>query len=90
MLHITFVKKVLANGLSCDRCAAVSAQLRSDGLMSHINHLIVADDNDTDSIGIRLAKQHAMKQIPFFMVDDELGQTHVFQDYQEFKHFIQD
>lgn len=89
MPHVTFVKKILSSGKTCSRCLAVRAQLKADGLLNSINHVIVADDNNTDSIGLRLAKQYAVEKVPFFIVDDELGKTHIFQDYQEFKHFIQ-
>jgi len=89
MAHITYVKKVLADGQTCGRCIAVSEKLRSDGLFGKINHLVIADDNNTDSLGLQLVKQHAIQKVPFFVVDDDLGETHIFQDYQEFKRYIQ-
>ena len=89
MQHITLVKKILADGRICVRCCEVLDQLRHDDLLHRINHQVLVDDNDADSIGSRLAQQFEVKQVPFFLVDDALGETHVFQDYQTFKLFIQ-
>jgi hypothetical protein len=80
MKHITFVKKILANGEPCKKCQEVSERLISDGLMESINHIAIADERDADSEGMRLASKHQVQRAPFFLVEEE-GQIEVFDVY---------
>ena len=87
MPHITFVKKILANGDLCKKCQEVSDRLNSEGLVEHINHIAIADERDADSEGIRLAKKYEVERAPFFLVEENEEVT-VFDIYFKFKKYM--
>jgi len=43
-MTITFVKKILANGEPCQKCADVQRRLDETGQMAQIDHTIIADE----------------------------------------------
>ncbi len=88
-MHITFVKKILANGELCKKCREVSDRLDSEGLIELINHIAIADERDAESEGMRLAKQYQVERAPFFLVDQS-GTIEAFDVYFKFKKFIRD
>ena len=88
MTHIIFVKKVLADGSLCKKCQEVSERLDSEGLLTHINHIVIADERDADSAGMQLAKKHSVNRAPFFLVEDEAGSLQVFDIYFKFKKYL--
>lgn len=87
-MHITFVKKILANGELCQKCHDVSNRLGSENILPLINHICIADERDTDSEGLRLAKKYQVERAPFFLVKDEAGTTTVFEVYFKLKKFL--
>lgn len=87
MPHITFVKKILANGELCKKCQEVSDRLTSENLIEHINHIAIADERDAESEGMRLAKEYSVERAPFFIVEDN-GETTVFDIYFKFKKYM--
>lgn len=86
-MHITFVKKILSSGELCKKCREVSERLDSENLISSINHIAIADERDTSSEGVRLAKLHNVERAPFFIVEYD-GETKVFDIYFKFKKFM--
>lgn len=84
-MHITFVKKILADGELCKKCREVSERLVQDGLLDSINHIAIADERDVDSEGVRLAKQYQVERAPFFLVENDQGDVEVFDVYFKFK-----
>ena len=84
MAHITFVKKILANGEMCKKCQEVSDRLSSEGLIEHINQIAIADERDADSQGMQLARKYEVERAPFFLVEEN-GETTVFDIYFKFK-----
>jgi len=88
MTHITFVKKILADGELCKKCQEVSERLESEGLLNAIDHIAIADERDADSEGARLAKQHNVSRAPFFIVEGEHGDTTVYDIYFKFKKYM--
>ena len=82
-MHITFVKKVLANGAPCAKCADVSARLEADGHMTRIDEVVIADELDPTSPGMQLAARHGVTRAPFFIVEDAAG-TQVYTVYFKF------
>lgn len=82
-MKITLVKKVLADGSSCRKCADVIDKLESSGQMSRIDEIIVADERDADSEGMKLAKELNVDRAPFFIVEDA-GETEVYTVYMKF------
>ncbi|MYE25413.1 MAG: hypothetical protein F4Y01_15980 [Gammaproteobacteria bacterium] len=81
--RITFVKKVLANGQPCAKCADVEQRLRAAGQMAAIHRTVIADERDPDSEGMRIAAEHNVKLAPFFVVE-ERGETRIYTIYFRF------
>lgn len=86
-MHITFVKKILADGELCKKCREVSERLESEGLIEMINHISIADERDAESEGMRLARQHNVERAPFFLVEED-GNVTAFDIYFKFKKFM--
>ncbi len=89
MAHITFVKKILADGSPCKKCREVSDRLESDRLMGVINQIAIADERDADSQGMQLAAQYQVNRAPFFVVTDDTGKTTVYDVYFQFRKAVQ-
>jgi len=87
MSHITFVKKILANGELCKKCQEVNDRLNVEGLIEQINHIAIADERDAESEGMRLAKQYNVERAPFFLVEENEEVT-VFDIYFKFKKYM--
>lgn len=81
--RITFVKKVLANGAPCPKCADVEQRLCASGHMDAIDRTVVADERDPDSEGMRIAAEHDVKLAPFFVVE-EGGEVRIYTIYFRF------
>ncbi len=88
MAHITFVKKILADGSPCKKCKEVSDRLEQDGLLDLIDQIAIADERDPDSLGMQLANQHQVSKAPFFVVSDDTTTT-VYDVYFKFRKEIQ-
>lgn len=88
MSHITFVKKILANGELCKKCQEISERLTAEGLLDSIDRIAIADERDAESEGMRLARQYRVEKAPFFLVEDDTGQVEVFDIYFKFKKFM--
>lgn len=82
-MNITFVKKILASGQPCSKCADVEARLRDTGQMDRIDRIVIADENDENSEGMVLARQHEVTRAPFFIVEDD-NETRVYTVYFKF------
>ena len=67
-MHITFVKKILADGSPCRKCADVEARLRAADHWQRLDEVVVADERDPDSKGMRLARELGVDRAPFFVV----------------------
>ena len=84
-MEITFVKKILSNGELCQKCNDVAKRLEADGVLPLINRIVVAEENDANSIGMQLAQQHQVERAPFFLVEDEGGKITVYDIYFKLK-----
>lgn len=82
-MRITFVKKILANGQPCAKCAEIEQRLEAAGHLQRIDRVVVADERDSDSAGMRLAARHDVSVAPFFIVE-EGDQTTVYTVYLRF------
>ena len=49
--------------------------------MRYIDSTVIADERDPQSAGMKLAQQHQVEQAPFFVVEDEQGQTKIYTIY---------
>lgn len=76
-MHITMVKKRLADGSECRKCAQATEQLRSRGLLDRIDEVVEVREGDPDSPGSRLAERVGVDTAPFFIVRDDTGE-HVY------------
>jgi hypothetical protein len=69
-MHITMVKKIRADGSPCRKCADVERRLQADGYTDRVDRVVIADERDPDSEGMRLAREHNVEAAPFFIVED--------------------
>ncbi len=83
-MRITMVKKILADGAPCRKCAEVEERLETDNYMARIDRIVIADERDESSEGMQLAKQHEVTQAPFFIVEYDDEPTRVYTIYFKF------
>lgn len=77
------MKKILASGEACKKCRDVEDRLKRGGYWERIDEVLIADERDPDSPGMRLASEHDVSLAPFFVVT-EPGNTRVFTLYFKF------
>ncbi len=65
------VKKRLANGDACEKCAQTEEMLRRRGLWQAIDEVVCALEGDKDSPGAILGKNHGVEVAPFFILEGE-------------------
>jgi phosphoadenosine phosphosulfate reductase len=73
-MRITMVKKRLASGETCRKCAQAEELLRSRGLWDRIDEVVWADEADPASPGNELGARFGVSLAPFFIVRDD-GQS---------------
>lgn len=83
-MHITMVKKILADGSPCRKCAEVESRLREGGHLQRIDRFVVADERDPAGEGMQLARRHGVDLAPFFIVEDDDGTTRVYTIFLRF------
>lgn len=71
MAHITMVKKRLASGEPCAKCAQAEELLKRRELWPHIDEVVWADENDPESAGMQLAERYQVSLAPFFLVTED-------------------
>lgn len=76
-MHVTMIKKVLASGEPCRKCAEAEAWLRGRDLWHRIDRVVVADEADPASEGMRLAAAHHVGLAPFWLVEHAPGKVEV-------------
>jgi hypothetical protein len=67
---ITFVKKILADGRPCGKCRDVEERLTAGNHWPAIDRVVVADERDVNSEGMRLAADLGVDRAPFFVVEN--------------------
>ena len=82
-VHITLVKKILANGEPCRKCRDVEARLHRSGHWARIDEVLIADERDPQSAGMQLATELGVELAPFFVVADQ-DQRQVYTVYYKF------
>lgn len=83
-MKITFVKKIKTDGNACRKCAEVQERLEKDGYINKIDETVIADERDTNSEGMLLAKQYNVSQAPFFIVEEEGKEAKIYTVYFKF------
>ena len=80
-MKTTFVKKILADGSPCKKCAEVTEKIETGDQMQFIDKIAIADVNDKSSEGMLLAEKHNVDKAPFFIVEQEDGTETVYTIY---------
>ena len=83
-MRITMVKKILADGSPCRKCADVEARLRDGGHLPRIHNVVIADERDPGSEGMRLAQRHGVELAPFFIIEQDDGSTCIYTIFLRF------
>jgi phosphoadenosine phosphosulfate reductase len=78
-MHVTMVKKQLANGEMCRQCAQAEDLLRNRGLWGRIDEIVWAHEGDPGSPGMRLAAEFGVENAPFFVVRENDGKPVVYE-----------
>jgi hypothetical protein len=81
-MRIIMVKKKLADGSDCRKCAEATEHLRSRGLLDRIDEVVWAEEGNAASPGVVLGRRLGVERAPFFVVrdgDDEQVYTSVLQ-----------
>lgn len=69
-VRVTMVKKRLASGEPCQKCKQAEELLRRRGLWERIDEVIVAEEGQPDSPGMRLATEYGVDLAPFYLVSE--------------------
>ena len=64
------VKKRLASGEACAKCAQTEKLLVDRGLWDRIDEVVWAVEGEPESPGFRLADEHQIESAPFFIVEE--------------------
>jgi len=83
-MSILMVKKILLDGSPCGKCAQAEEILKKRGYWEQIDSLIIADEADPDSEGMKLAAEKNVELAPFFIVRDEEGKERLYTRVFEF------
>ena len=83
-MKITLVKKILADGSPCKKCADVLEKLESSGQINRIDTVLTADERDPSTEGMQIAKRHNVERAPFFVVVREAEATEIYTVYLKF------
>ena len=81
--NITFVKKILADGSLCRKCADIQKKLEENDQLQYIDQTLIADERDAASPGMQLANDLKVERAPFFVVRDG-DDTKVYTVYLKF------
>lgn len=68
-MSIVMVKKILADGSPCAKCAQAEGILKKRGLWNRIDHVAAAVEGNAASEGMKLAAEYQVDLAPFFIVD---------------------
>lgn len=82
--HITMVKKIMADGSPCKKCAEVEQRLRDGGYLEFIDHVAIADERDDASEGMQLANRWHIERAPFFIIEEAGREPRVYTVFMRF------
>jgi hypothetical protein len=74
-MHITMVKKTLADGSDCRKCSDATEYLQARGLWNRIDEIAWAYESDPSSAGMVIGARLGIDRAPFFVVRDESGEA---------------
>ncbi|HEX4351797.1 MAG TPA: phosphoadenylyl-sulfate reductase [Polyangiales bacterium] len=76
-MHVTMVKKQLAGGAPCRKCAEAEELIKGRGLWGRIDKVVWAIEGQPASEGFQLGARYGVETAPFFVVRDESGREQV-------------
>ena len=74
-MHVTMVKKRLADGSECRKCIEATDCLKSRGLWDRIDDIVWAQEGDAASLGMKLGGDLGVDRAPFWVVRDGTGEA---------------
>ena len=83
-MHISMIKKIKEDGSPCRKCVEVEKRLEEAGLKNRIDRIIIADERDPASEGMRLAAAYNVERAPFFIVAEEGQPARIYTVYMKF------
>lgn len=83
-MHITLVKKILADGSPCKKCGEVIERMEAEDQLRLMDEILVADERDPESAGMVLARSLGVDRAPFFVVTGDDGRRTVHTVYLKF------
>ena len=83
-MKITLVKKIKADGLPCKKCQEVEQRLKDADLMERIDQVVIADEREPTSDGMKLAAKYQVDLAPFFIVENDEGKVAIYTIYFQF------
>jgi phosphoadenosine phosphosulfate reductase len=78
-MHVTMIKKRLANGDMCRKCAQAEELLKNRGLWDRIDEVVWALESDPSSPGMQLSARLGVAIAPFFVVREDDGTEVVYE-----------
>jgi phosphoadenosine phosphosulfate reductase len=78
-MHVTMVKKRMADGSACPKCVQAEELLKSRNLWQKIDEVVWAQEGDSNSDGMKLAARHGSELAPFFIVKDDAGNERLYE-----------
>ena len=78
-MHITMIKKRMADGTVCAKCVQAEELLKARNLWDRIDQVVWALEGDASSDGMKLAARHGIELAPFFVVRDQSGTERVYE-----------
>src|SRR5438046_10323750 len=74
-MRVSMVKKKMADGSDCRKCADVTAYLQARGFWNRVDEVVWAYENDPESPGMVLGQRLGVERAPFSVIRDERGET---------------
>ncbi len=68
-VKVIMVKKRLGDGSACKKCLEAEEFLRQRGLWDAIHEVVYYDEDEPESPGAVLAREHGMDRAPFFVFE---------------------
>lgn len=83
-MSILMIKKILLDGSPCGKCAQAEDILKKRGFWNLIDQVVIADEADTNSEGMKLAAEKNVTLAPFFIIRDDNGEERLYTRVFEF------
>ena len=79
--RIVMVKKIMMDGSPCRKCMEVEQRIKDGGYSQRIDEVVIYDERQEDSPGMKLAAEYGVTLAPFFVVHEESGSATVYKSW---------